>query len=171
MSDILNFHLEAVAAVDDNWGIGHDGKLLAYVSPDLKHFKELTYGQRVIYGRHTLATFPKGKALPGRENVLLTHDASFEQENITVVHSLHELAEYLKSRDDGLTDFVIGGSTVYGELLPWCEKAHITRLYKTFPADRFFPDLDAHPGWRLLEAGEPQVWEDIEYSFRTYGRV
>ena len=70
-----------------------------------------------------------------------------------------------------LTDFVIGGSTVYGELLPWCEKAHITRLYKSFPADRYFPDLDAHPAWRLLEAGEPQVWEDIEYSFRTYGRV
>ena len=170
MKDLDRFHLEAVAAVDEGWGVGHDGQLLAYVSPDLKHFKELTYGRRVIYGRHTLATFPKARPLPGRENVMLTHDTAFAAPGLTVVHSLQELAELLDKSDAG-GNFVIGGATVYSQLLPWCQRAYITRLHRSYPADCFLTDLDAHPAWRLAEAGEIQVWQDIPFSFCTYERV
>lgn len=170
MEDILSFDLEAVAAADEGWGLGYQGRLLAHVAPDLRRFKELTTGQRVIYGRRTLATFPQGQPLPARENVLLTREGSFSHPGLRVVHSLHELGEYLSSAPER-RNFVIGGAEVYRQLLPWCARAHITRLHRTFVADCFFPDLDAHPAWRLIEAGAAETWQDIPYSFCTYERL
>ena len=168
MEDTL-LQLEAIAAVDENWGLGYRGGLLARVSPDLRRFRELTWGGRVIYGRRTLRTFPGERPLPGRENVVLTHDAAFRAEGIVAVHSLEELASWLRQSREPRS-FVIGGAQVYRELLPWCRAAHITRLGRSFTADCFFPDLDSSPDWYLAEQGEEQVWEGLSYSFSTYRR-
>ena len=169
VSTILDFQLEAIAAVDDCWGLGREGRLLAHVSPDLKRFKELTWGQRVIYGRRTLATFPKEQPLPGRENLLLTHGGLPELPGLVTLSGLSRLEQYLRDSETK-RNFVIGGAQVYRQLLPWCVRAHITRLSGSFGADCFLTDLERHPDWRLAESGPVQSWQGQEYVFLTYER-
>ena len=173
MEDILGLELQAVAAVDENWGLGREGRLLARVAPDMKRFRQLTTGQRVIYGRKTLATFPEEKPLPARENILLTHDPHFQAEGIVPVHSLAELERLLRQRQaaEPKINFVIGGAEVYRQLLPWCSQAHITLLHRTFPADRFLPPLSGRSDWCLDRCDGPYEWQGLSYSFCTYKRA
>lgn len=173
MEDILGWGLQAVAAVDDNWGLGFEGRLLARVGPDLQRFKQLTLGQRVIYGRKTLSTFPGEKPLPGRQNVLLTHDTRFHREGIVAVHSLDELGRLLEEgqkQPSPKENFVIGGAHVYRQLLPWCLTAHITRLYASFAADRFLTPLSNRSDWYLAQEEGPFNWQGLDYAFLTYRR-
>lgn len=171
MNTLLDLDIAAVAAVDEQLGLGREGRLLASVKPDLKHFKELTYGQRVICGRRTLSTFPGGRPLPGRENVLLTHDPDFPPAaGLTVISGLSRLEDYLRQTADGRRIFVIGGAEVYRQLLPWCSRAYLTCLRRTYAADCFFPDLESHPDWELTEESPVYNWEGLDYTFRTYAR-
>jgi len=144
--------MNVIVAVDQNWGIGYNGRLLARLSDDMKRFKALTIGQTVILGRKTLETFPGGQPLPGRTNIIMTAQPAFQAGDARICHSLDELADCL---DDlaGRPVFVIGGDSLYRQLLPFCKKAYVTRISRIFPADAFFPDLDRLEGWHLLEEG------------------
>ena len=84
--------MNAIVAVDKNWGIGKDGDQLVYIRADLKRFKELTTGHPVIYGRKTLATFPKGSPLKGRRNLLLSKTA----DGIPGAEVFHDIASLLR---------------------------------------------------------------------------
>ena len=120
--------MNVIVAVDENWGIGKDGDQLVYLSQDLKRFKALTTGHPVILGRKTLATFPGGRPLKGRRNLILSRDPAFAQEGAEVFRDLEALRSAVS--EDA---FVIGGASVYEQLLPWCDTAYVTRIHAASP--------------------------------------
>lgn len=148
--------MKLIAAVDREWGIGCRGELLARVRADLRYFRQLTEGCTVILGSKTLATFPGGRVLGNRTNIVLSTRADFCPDGAVVVHSVGELAAILPQYDPDRT-FVIGGASIYRQLLPLCDTAYITKLDKSFEKDAYLPDLDADPAWECVDIGEEQL--------------
>ncbi len=169
--------MKLIVAVDKEWGIGYKGDLLARVRADLMNFRDLTSGKIVILGSNTLATFPSGKALKNRTNIVLHPSNEYHPENTTVVHSIDELLEEVKKYN---TDdvFVIGGASVYKQMLPYCDTAYITKFNKSFDKDVYFPNLDEDKSWKLVCTGEKQMSDsekdteaNLEFYFTEYKRV
>lgn len=157
--------MELIAAVDQNWAIGKDGDLLFRIPADLKRFKALTLGHPVILGRKTLETFPGGRPLPGRPNLILSRTPSFQAEGAQVFSDLDRLLA--AAPEDS---FVIGGATVYQALLPYCRTAHITRVEAAFPADAWLPDLEKDPAWTAEEVSPPMEHKGLTFRYYTYRR-
>ena len=164
--------MEAIVAVDRNWGIGYDGALLFHISDDLKRFKKRTMGRTVIYGRKTLETFPGGRPLAGRRNIILSRDDTLRVPGAEVCHSPEQAAALIGSPDSGAAGkvFVIGGASVYRAFLPLCAAVHVTRVQAEFPADRYFENLDARPEWFVSEQTELLRENGLAYRFVTYRR-
>lgn len=158
--------MNLIAAVDRNWAIGKDGELLVRIPADLKRFRALTSGHAVILGRKTLATFPGGKPLKNRPNLILSRNAAFAPEGAQVFSDVDSLLKAAPA-----DAFVIGGESVYKALLPHCDRAYITKIDKAWSADAFFPDLDADPAWQVTEEGEPLEHEGLAFRYVTYERV
>ena len=139
----------------------------------MKFFREMTMGRTVVMGRKTLESFPGGKPLKGRKNIVLTSSEGRKAEGLWTVHSVDALLKLL--REDpafaGEEVYCIGGGSVYRLLLPYCDTAYITRIDHVYEADTFFPDLQSDPGWRLAEESEEQIYFDLTYHFQTYRRV
>ena len=157
----------AIAAVDENWAIGKDNQLLFSVPDDMKFFRETTSGHTVVMGRKTLESFPGGRPLKNRTNIVFTRDGSYEADGAVIVHSKEELMGRIKDIP-GDTVFVIGGASVYQMLVPFCDKCFITKMYRKFEADTYFPDLDADPAWEITKRGGVRRFEDLDYEFMTY---
>ncbi len=157
--------MNLIVAVDQNWGIGKDGDQLIYLSEDLKRFKALTLGHPVILGRKTLSTFPGGRPLKGRRNLILSATPGYQVDGAEVFPDLDSLLS-----DTPEDAFVIGGESVYCALLPHCKTAYITKINAVFPADRFFPNLDEDPQWILQEISEPLEQNGIPFRYCTYTR-
>ena len=156
--------MNLIVAVDQNWGIGKDGTMPWHISADMKYFREKTQGKTVLMGRKTLQSFPGGRPLPNRNNIVLSRDKTYLVEGAFVVNSLNKLIEY-KNFDDV---FVIGGGTLYEALLPYCRYAYVTKIGAAFDCDTHFPDLYAMDTWELIDAGEPLVENGIPFSFTVY---
>lgn len=148
---------------DAAWGIGKDGDQQVYIPEDLKRFRALTTGHTVILGRKTLQTFPGGKPLKNRMNIILSSGAKIE--GAQVVGSVEQLLEVAPA-----DSFVIGGTSVYTQLEPYCDEALVTRLEVQLPADCHFPDLDASPHWEEVEREGPFCHEHVTYYYLTYRR-
>ena len=162
--------MELIASADNNWGIGKDGGLLFTIPEDMRRFKQLTMGQIVVMGRATCLSLPHQRPLPGRENIVLSRDESFAPEGFTVVRSRDELLAWLAEHGSGRRVMVMGGASLYEQLLPDCDTAHITRFFAEFPADRFLPELDNDPAWRLAATSATYTAKGVAYDFRTYKR-
>ena len=159
--------MEMIVNVTENWGIGLRDQLLVSISADLKRFRALTMGKTVILGRRTLATFPGGKPLKNRENIVLTHDEHFAAEGALVAHDLPELFALLRGKNlDNVC--VIGGASVYEQLLPYCTRARVTKTQLTPEADRFFPDLDALENWQIEHETSPQEENGVRFFYIDY---
>lgn len=158
--------MNLIVAVDENWAIGKDGDQLIYLKEDLKRFRTLTSGHTVILGRKTLATFPGGRPLKNRRNLILSRNPQFQTEGAEVFSSVEELVK----RADG-DAFVIGGASVYEQLLPYCDTAYITKIHAGFPADTYFPDLDKSEEWKVTEESESLEQDGISYHYVTYSRI
>lgn len=158
--------MKAIVAADRNWAIGRGGDQLVYLAEDLKRFKTMTMGHAVILGRRTLATFPGGRPLKGRRNLVLSRDPEFCPEGAEVYGELRSLLT--AAPEDS---FVIGGGSVYAALLPWCDIVYATRIDAAFPgADTWFPDLDAGSAWERTEESGPLEQDGIVYRYVTYRR-
>lgn len=158
--------MRAIVAVDENWGIGKNGGLLCHLSADLKYFKAVTMGHTVILGRKTLATFPGGKPLPGRENWILSATMPHAPEGARVFRDANALLA-----QDTADAFLIGGGQVYQQLLPHCDEVYVTKIRQAFTPDVFFPNLDADPAWRVKTQGAWQEENGIVFRFDVYERV
>lgn len=158
--------MKLIAAVDENWALGYQGDQLAYLKEDLKRFKALTLGHPVILGRRTLATFPGGKPLKGRENLILSATPGFAPEGAEVFPNLESLLARAPA-----DSFVIGGASVYAALLPYCDTAYITKLRAAFPADVWLPNLDDSPEWEISEQSAPLEQDGLVYHYVTYERA
>ncbi len=167
--------MNLIVAVDNNWAIGNKGDLLARVRADLRYFAAKTTGNVVVLGSKTLATFPGGRALKNRTNIVMsTRDIS--PEGTIVVHSLEELLEET-SKYPSESVYVIGGASVYNQLLPFCDTAYITKFDKAFEHDTAIPNLDQSPEWRCVEEGpwqssdpETDSEPDMRFRFTVYKR-
>ncbi len=156
--------MELIVAVYDDWGIGWNGDQPIALSADRKFFRRTTAGSTVIVGRKTVASFPGGQPLPKRRNLLLT------RQDLTVpgFETVHSPAEALALCRGEERAFVIGGGTVYREMLEFCDKAYITKVHVTPKSDTYFPNLDEHPDWHctaVLEQGEEN---GISYEMLLY---
>ena len=150
--------MTAIVCVSQNWSIGRDGALLFRISADLKRFKALTVGKTVILGRKTLDTFPGGKPLKDRRNIVLSR-RELDIPGAEIAHSFEEAAAL--GGDDAI---VIGGASVYMALLSRCDRVYVTKVDAAPDADSFFPDLDDNPDWRV--ASESEVFEENGLKFR-----
>ncbi|MBD5545627.1 MAG: dihydrofolate reductase [Lachnospiraceae bacterium] len=162
--------MRLIVNADNNWGIGLKNKLLVRIPNDMKFFRSQTIGKVIVMGRNTLESFPQAQPLAGRTNIVLTTDPAYEVNDAIVLHSMEELWEELKKYDDDDV-YVIGGESIYRQLLPHCKKAHVTKVNHCYEADAHFPNLDENPEWRKVEESEEHTYFDLEYVFAVYERV
>ncbi len=162
--------MNLIVAVDKNWAIGMGNKLLVSIPRDMKFFRETTQGKVVAMGRKTLESFPGGQPLKNRVNIVLTSDKNYQVKGTVVVHSIEEMVEELKKYDEEEI-FVIGGESIYRQLLPYCKKAYITKIDHAYQADTFFPNLDQDPQWQMTKISDEQTYFDLEYVFTIYERL
>ena len=158
--------MELIVAVYEDWGIGKDGTQPVALSADRKFFRETTRGAMVIVGRRTIEDFPGQQPLPGRVNVALTR-SNAEIPGFMVCHSPEEAAELAKAAPRAM---VIGGGSVYRQMLPFCHTAYVTKVHCAPESDTFFPNLDTDPDWtleKILQSGEEN---GIRYEMCLYKR-
>ena len=158
--------MELIVAVYDDWGIGKDGTQPVALSADRKFFRETTRGAMVIVGRRTVADFPGEKPLPGRVNVMLTR-TKCAYPGFTVAASPEEAAEIAKTAERAM---VIGGGSIYRQMLPLCDTAYVTKVHTQVESDTFFPDLDLDDDWTLAEVLQSGEENGISYEMCLYKR-
>ena len=159
--------MEAIVAVFSDWGIGSEGTQQVVLKADRRHFRALTDDAAVLVGRRTLEDFPGGKPLKGRHNIVLTRQ-DLTIEGAEVVHSE---AEAVEAAGRHARCLVIGGASVYRQMMPWVDTVHLTQIKLAPPSDSFFPDLDRAPDWRCSDCGPWQEEGGISYRFATYVRI
>ena len=160
----------AVLSADKNWAIGYKGELLVRIPNDMKMFRNLTTGNVIVMGRKTLESFPNAQPLPNRVNIVMTQNPDYEAKGCVIVHNTEELMEELKNYPDKQI-YVVGGESIYRELLPYCEEAYVTRIDYEYQADLYFPNLDEMEDWELYEEGEEETFFSIEYYFNKYRKI
>ena len=159
--------MDLIVAVYDDWGIGRDGTQPVALSVDRKFFRETTRGAAVIAGRKTVGDFPGQKPLPGRLNIILTRQGG-DYPGFTVCDSPEAAMEAVR---DQQRVFVIGGGTIYRQMLPMCDRAYITKVHTTIECDTYFPNLDEDPNWKRTEILMQGEENGIGYEMCLYERV
>ena len=159
--------MNLIVAVDKNWGIGLGNKLLVSIPSDMKFFRETTTKKVVVMGRKTLESFPNGQPLKDRTNIIITSDKNYKIKDAVIVHSVEEaLIELKKYNTEDV--YVIGGESIYRQMLPYCDIAHVTKIDHAYEADAYFPNLDEEKSWILTGESEEQTYFDLEYIFARY---
>ncbi len=159
--------MDLIVAVDKNWAIGNKGNLLVSIPEDMKFFRQTTMGNVVVLGRKTLAGFPNGMPLGGRDNIILSANENYSVKGATVVHSKEELFEELKKYKDRQI-FVIGGGKIYEMLLPYCRYAHVTKIDYSYEADTYFPNLDELDNWSVVADSDEHTYFSLEFYYYKY---
>ena len=161
--------MNLIVAVDKNWGIGYQNKLLNSIPEDMKYCRETTTGKVVVMGRKTLESFPNGLPLKNRTNIVITGDHTYKAKDAIIVHSIEEAVKEASKYDENDV-FVIGGGSIYKAMLPYCNTAYVTYINQAYSADTFIPNLDKEVDWVLADESDENTYFDIEYFFRTYKR-
>lgn len=159
--------MQLVVNVTENWGIGMENQLLVTISADLKRFRQLTTGKTVILGRSTLATFPGGKPLKNRRNLVLSRSRDLAIDGAEVYHDLPTLLRAVRELEPDSVS-VIGGASVYEALLDYCDTAFVTKTFLQPEADRFFPNLDELPQWEPVHCSEIFTENGVSYQYIDY---
>ena len=156
--------MTAIVCVSRNWGIGRDGALLFHISADHRRFRAMTLGKTVLLGHKTLETFPGGRPLKGRRNIVLSRRA-LQIDGAEVAHSFDEAAAL--GGDDAI---VIGGASVYMALISRCDRVYVTKVDADPDADSFFPNLDDNPDWRIESESETFEENGLKFRYVDYVR-
>ena len=160
--------MNAIVVVDKNWAIGHENDLLFSLPGDMKHFRTLTTGGTVIMGRKTLDSFPEGKPLPNRRNIVITRNEDFQREGCEIVASPEAALELAAGTEDDRL-WIIGGGSVYTTFLSRCKRVYLTKVDAAAPsADTFFPNLDKLPGWEVESTSEVIEENGVTFQFMDY---
>ena len=159
--------MNLIVAVDKNWAIGNQNRLLVSIPADMKFFRETTMNKVVVLGRKTLESFPNGLPLKKRTNIVITRDKNYQVKDAIVVHSVEEALEELKKYDEEEI-YVIGGESIYRQMLPYCKVAHVTKVNHAYDADTYFPNLDEKDEWVVTGVSEEQTYFDLEFYFYKY---
>lgn len=163
--------MNAIVAVDNNWGIGKNNDLLVSIPEDMKFFRETTKNKIVIMGKNTFYSLPNQKPLPNRVNIVISHSSDLNIDGVVVCSSIDNAIEYIirEYSEDKLKEvFFIGGGSIYKQCLDYIDTIYLTRINKEYSADCFFPDLNQYPEWKLTEEKKIVSVNGIELSFNTY---
>ncbi len=161
-------NLKMIVCVSEDYAIGNKGDLLFSLPPDMKFFRETTLNKTVIMGRATLDSFPGGKPLKNRTNIVLSRNKDFEREGVLVFNSLEEVLDFARESDDEA--FVIGGAEIYKMFEPYCCEAIVTKVQKKVKADKFFFNIDEAPHWRQVSESPVMEHEGLKFTFCKYLR-
>ena len=162
--------MNLIVAVDKNWAIGQDNKLLAHIPEDMKFFREKTMNQVVIMGRKTLESFPGKNPLKNRINIVITTDKTYQKDEIIIVHSIEEAI--IEAQKYNKEIFVIGGGTIYRQMLEYCDTVYITKIdIICSEADTFFQNMDNLNNWEIKEFSPIKEYKDLKYQFITYKKT
>lgn len=166
----MGINMNLIVAVDENWAIGNKNELLISIPADHKFFRQETTGKVVVLGRKTLETFHQGLPLKNRTNIILSANPSYHVKDAVVVHSVEEL---LKEVEQYNTEdvYIVGGESIYTQMLPYCDVAHVTKIDHGYEADAYFPNLDKEPEWQITADSEEHTYFDITYHFLKYERI
>ena len=162
--------MNIIVAADSNWAIGKDNKLLVSIPADMKMFRQETTNKVVVMGRKTLESFPNGLPLKNRTNIVLTNNKNYDAKGAIVLHSIEEVLEEIKKYPSEDV-YCIGGDSVYKQLLPYCDTAHVTKIDFAYEADSYFPNLDEMPEWKITAESDEQTYFDLEYQFLKYEKI
>jgi len=157
--------LSIIVAVAENNIIGNKNKLLWHISEDLKRFKRITSGHKIIMGRNTFLSLPKG-ALPDRTNIVITDKKSESFEGCTMAYSIEEALKMCENNEEC---FIIGGGMIYKEFYKLADKLYLTKVHNSFDGDTWFPEIKEED-W-LLSDKEEMLYDEKSgcyYSFLTY---
>ena len=159
--------MNIIVAVDNNWAIGFQNKLLVHIPADQRFFRDETIHKAVIMGRKTLESFPGGQPLKQRLNVIITSSPDYKVADGVVVGSVEEALEAVK---DYKTEdiYVIGGASIYEQMLPYCDVAHVTKIDYNYTADTYFPNMDKMDDWVITAESDEQTYFDLTYAFCKY---
>ena len=158
--------MRAILHADKNWGIGKNNGLMFKIPADMKFFKETTTGNVVVMGSNTLKSFPQGKPLKDRTNIVLYPDGE-DRDDCKIVRSLEELFSEIKKYPSEKV-FVIGGQMMYRTLLYYCDEVLVTKVEAEGDADAFFENLDENANFKLVYESEPQETNGYTIKFTTY---
>ncbi|MEE1350656.1 MAG: dihydrofolate reductase [Clostridia bacterium] len=160
--------MNLIVNVSENWAIGRGNELLFHLSTDMKFFKSQTIEKTVVMGRKTLESFPGKKPLPKRKNIVLTTNPDFCAENVEIIHSIDELLKKI-DLENSEDIYVIGGETIYRQLLPYCDTAFVTKVASTVnDADAFMVNLDDDENWEIADESETMNEKGYDFKFVTY---
>ena len=163
--------ISAIVAVDNNWGIGYNGDLLEHIPEDLKYFKELTTGHVVVMGRKTWDSLPQ-KPLKDRLNIVISRQPRGPLGEMAFTISMGEVKICFALSGNDKEWFVIGGGSIYQELLPFCDRVYVTKIYKDHDnVDTYFPNLDKLEEWASATCGQLLTHNDLTYQFWQYDRI
>ena len=163
--------MNLIACADENWGIGFENHLLVHIPEDMRFFRDMTLGSVVVMGRKTLESLPGGRPLEGRRNLVLTRNPSYQAVGVQTAPGIQALMQEL-SFCESKNIYVIGGASIYRQMLDFCDTAYITKVARAYQADAFLPNLDVQGGWRLAASSGAQFSPDagVEYRFLRYER-
>lgn len=160
--------ISLLVAMDKNQLIGKDNDLPWRLPADLAYFKRVTMGHPIIMGRKTYDSI--GRPLPGRENIIVTRDTSYEAEGCKVIHSIEAIVKMNEQTDQEL--FVIGGAEIFKEILPHSDRLYITEINEEFDGDTYFPAFD-RAKWKVIseEKGIKDEKNPYDYTFLVYEKI
>ena len=161
--------MKEIVCVDNNWAIGRANDLIYHIPDDMKYFRQKTTGNVVVMGLATLKSFPGGRPLKNRVNIVLCDDPDFRCEGASIVYSIDELLEAVSGYDTDSV-YVIGGASVYAQMLPYCNTVYVTKVDSESPADKYFPNLDESEEWELTEESEEYDYNGLKYRFTVYNK-
>ena len=160
--------LTIIVAIANENVIGKDNQLIWHLPEDLKRFKELTSGHKIIMGRRTFESL--GRVLPNRKHIILCNDMemNIEDENVEILSDISMLDKYINSEEEC---FVIGGATIYKLLMPYSNKMYITKIDKDFVGDVYFPEIKEEE-WKEVDRKKGLKNEEnpFDYDYITYVR-
>ncbi len=161
--------MNLIVAVDKNWAIGYQDKLLVRIPADQRFFRKETIHKAVIMGRKTLESFPGGVPLKDRLNVVITSNPEYSVKDAAVVNSIEKALEVVKDyKSEDI--YIIGGESIYRQMLRLCDTAYVTKIDYAYMADTYFPNLDEMDDWTLTEESDEQTYHDLIYTFCRYER-
>lgn len=151
----------AIAAIGKDRGLGKGNDLIFKIPEDMKRFREVTFGHPIITGRKNFESFPGGKPLPGRPNILVTRNTDLKAEGVIVTHSVEEAIQEARKLDTEKI-FIIGGGEIYRAALPYTDVLDLTVIDASRPADTFFPDYSE---FTKLVSEEKHEYEGIPFTY------
>ncbi|HLS23961.1 MAG TPA: dihydrofolate reductase [Pseudogracilibacillus sp.] len=160
--------LAFIVAMDKNRVIGYKNDMPWHLPKDLQYFKERTTGHTIVMGRKTFESL--GRVLPNRKHVVLTRTEANFPEEVTVLHSITSLLDYIEERKDEKI-FIIGGGNLFSQMLPYVDRMYITEIDEVFEGDVYFPEFDKDE-WKIIskEKGPKDQKNPYDYYYIVYER-